>query len=271
VDAFYQGPEGQHSAQALRQGIEREADIEAVDFAGNIFRVKEKFSVDTSLAEYSAAPESRIFEPGTNARIVFKTGDGAKIKKWDLEIFDSSGALVRAFRNRSVAVSYAEWDGTNAANVFVRAGSAYRCRVTVTQKNEIVTSREFMIQTKLPVFTSLGMRLTLAAVDFTQGSSDIPAEKYEFINQAAEAVERYARDYYLFIKGYAADSVNAEENLQLSLDRAMQVRDYLVKEKGIPPGNIYVNGLGDGEYTEEVTRGYIEKNSRRVEVELITK
>lgn len=246
-------------------------DLEAMDFAGNIYVQKEKFAVDTAVMDYTTSADYRIFEPGTPVRIELSGADAGAIKKWDVEIRTEAGTLVKSFRNRGPGSRYATWDGTNASNAFVRGGSVYNVKVILTQKNGITTTRETYLQTKPPEFKELGMRLTLAAVDFAQGSGELPKEKYEFLDQAAQSIERYAKDYNLLIKGYAADTTSGEDNLKLSLERAKAVKDYLVKEKGIPSANVYVTGYGDGEFSEDVTREYVEKNARRVEVELVTK
>jgi OmpA-OmpF porin, OOP family len=130
--------------------------------------------------------------------------------------------------------------------------------------------KESLVQSLPPDFEGVGIELTLAAVDFADGSKDIPATEYGYLNQAAEAVKKYAKNYYVILKSYATDSEDADDNLKLSVDRAMAIKDYLLTQ-GVPEEFIYATGYGDGEYTGVARKEEAQKNGRRVEVELLTK
>ncbi len=242
------------------------------DFAGNVYEQSEKFTVDTYISRFSADPENRLFTAGKNG-VVFRPSarDSDRVRTWDLEIRDGAGRLMAAFNGRSPAVRAVTWNGADENNVYARSGSPYYYTVRVNQKNGIVTETTGMIQSRLPEFEGMGIELTLAAVDFAAGSYDLPPGEYAYLNQAADAVKQYAKNYNLFIKGYAADTPDKEKNLELSLARIKAITDYLVFQAGVPAESIYTFAIGDGSYFPSVEQVLIKKNARRVEIELMTK
>jgi outer membrane protein OmpA-like peptidoglycan-associated protein len=251
---------------------EYEAVVSMQDYAGNSFSLSEPFTVDTYISRFAPKADIRIFKAGKDSVIItpgFAEPD--RIKSWDLEIFGGNNKLLKSFKNRPVSMKKISWDGTDDKNAGVRAGSVFRYRVTVYQKNEITNYKDGVIETALPEFKDAGIELTLAAIDFEAGDKSIPTAEYGYLNQASEAVKKYAKEYFVFIKGSANDSGSAEDNLRLSIDRAEAVRDYLVTAQGVPEANIYIIGYGDGEYAGQAEKDGIAKAGKRVEVELLTK
>jgi outer membrane protein OmpA-like peptidoglycan-associated protein len=240
------------------------------DFAGNKYEQSAAFKVDTHVTRVKIIPDRRIFKP-VKESVVFAAdfGEPGRIKSWDFEIY-ADKALVKVYKNRTIAARKINWDGTDNNLQEVRAGSSYGYKATVRQKNEITMEQTGIIQTSLPEFKDAGIDLTLGAVDFAAGDRSIPASEYGYLNQASEAVKKYAKDYYLYIKAYSNDAGGPEENLALSIERAATVRDYLVAA-GVPAGNVYIAGYGDGTYAAGAASKEIVKAGRRVEVELLTK
>jgi outer membrane protein OmpA-like peptidoglycan-associated protein len=253
----------------------RDGDYEVVvdvsDFAGNVFEQSEPLTVDTYVAKFGVDAETRVFKAGTDkVALISNQKDMDRIRTWDLEIRDGSGALVKAYRNKSPSVKLIIWNGTNDRNARVKQGAVYTYRTIIMQKNGIETQKEGIIQSLPPDFEGVGIQLTLAALDFPDASKEIPAGEFGYLNQAAEAVKKYAKSYYVIIKGYSTDTEDPDKNLKLSIDRMLAVRDYLVNSQGVPETNVYTTGYGDGTYTG-VNKEEIAKNGRRVEVELLTK
>jgi outer membrane protein OmpA-like peptidoglycan-associated protein len=246
------------------------AVIIMTDFAGNKYEQSAAFKVDTHVTRVKIIPDRRIFKP-VKESVVFAAdfGEPGRIKSWDFEIY-ADKALVKVYKNRTIAARKINWDGTDNNLQEVRAGSSYGYKATVRQKNEITMEQTGIIQTSLPEFKDAGIDLTLGAVDFAAGDRSIPASEYGYLNQASEAVKKYAKDYYLYIKAYSNDAGGPEENLALSIERAATVRDYLVAA-GVPAGNVYIAGYGDGTYAAGAASKEIVKAGRRVEVELLTK
>lgn len=242
------------------------------DFAGNVYEQSEKFTADTYISKFTVMPAVRVFKPGVSGvSFAPSARDSGRVKTWDLEIRDSKGRLLAAFNGRSPSIKSVTWNGADDENVYARSGSAYFYRVRVNQKNGIVIEDEGIIQSSLPKFDGTGIELTLAAVDFAVKSDDLPVGEYAYLNQAAEAVKQYAKNYNLFIKGYATDYDDKDSNMELSLKRVKAIADYLINQGGVPAENIYYWGIGDGSYFAEVEKTLIKKNARRVEIELMTK
>lgn len=248
-----------------------ETVVDAEDFAGNVFEQVEPLTVDTYIARFDIEPDIRIFGIGLE-KVTFTHNmkDTDRLKKWDLEIRDSKGALVKAFRNNSPAVKSVAWNGTDGKNNRVRKGAVYVYRLVTEQKNGLENVKEGTVQSLPPDFEGVGIELTLAAVDFPPGKKEIPVDDYGYLNQAAEAVKKYAKNYYVIIKGYTTDAGGAGENLKLSTERVMVIRDYLITQ-GVPDDHIYTTGYGDGSYAGVARKEEAAKNPRRVEVELLTK
>jgi len=244
-----------------------------VDFAGNEYSISEIFTIDTYISSFKVDVKNKIFKIGkNNVNFLIDFKEPEKIKKFDLEILDDKNNVLKSFRNKGPGVKLITWDGTNEKNEYQKEGNFYKYKITVTQKNEIINEKEGFFQSAFPDFKEVGLKLTLAAIDFEQGSKEISVEEYAYLNQGADALKKYAKNYLLFIKGYATDYAgDPERNLKLSLDRIIAVKNYLVSSQDIPEENIYINAYGDGEYFDFVSKEEIQKSLRRVELELITK
>jgi|GEM_PF-1121135 outer membrane protein OmpA-like peptidoglycan-associated protein len=247
------------------------ANVTMYDYAGNSSFVSEPFTVDTRVAEIKIKSDPKMFVPGKE-KAVFSLdfSEPQLVKSYDFEIFGNGKKPIKAFANRTVAMKKIAWDGTDDSSKQVRKGAAYRYHVTVQQKNGIRNTEEGVIQTSLPEFKDAGIELTLAAIDFTAGDSTIPADENSSLNQAAEAVKKYAKEYYVYVKAYSTDGGGADGNMKLSITRAEAVRDYLVAA-GVAEANIYAAGYGDCTYVGSLTKDELAKEGKRVEVELLTK
>ncbi|MFP4465656.1 MAG: FlgD immunoglobulin-like domain containing protein [Candidatus Goldiibacteriota bacterium] len=242
------------------------------DFAGNTYEASDFFTVDTRVINFNADIENRIFKAGSeNISFLISSDETGKIAYWSIAVKDNKGNVVKRFDRINGGTAKIQWDGKNAEGEYVRPGSIYRYTVTVTQRSGMKVSREGMLQADLPVFRGAGMRLTIAAVRFGPKEKSIPLDDYTYLEQAAEAIKEYAKDYHVYIKAYAYDTNDSLNNFELSAARAAAVKEYFIKGKGIPAGNIYIIGYGDGEYSEDVERETAEKKGTRAEVELITK
>ena len=247
------------------------ATIIMTDYAGNKYELSETFKVDTYVTRVKINTDKRIFRPvKESVSFTADFGEPDRIKTWDFEIY-SGNTLIKSFTNRVPALRKLSWDGTDENLKTVRAGSAYDYKVIIHQKNEITAEVTGVIQTSLPEFKDAGIELTLAAVDFAAGDSSIPVSEYGYLNQASEAVKKYAKDYHLYIKAYSTDGGGPEQNMALSIARGTAVRDYLVTAQGVPADNVYIQGYGDGTYAIGEASKEIAKAGRRVEVELLTK
>ncbi len=242
------------------------------DFAGNAFEQVENITIDTYISNFNIIPDKRIFNVGKDiVNFISNKKDINKIKKFDVHILDYNKNILKVIKNLNVSKDVISWNGTNEKNQYVDKGNLYILKLLIEQINGIEIEKEYIIQSKPPEFEGIGIQLILAAIDFEKKSYDIPINEYAYLNQAAEAVAKYAKNYFLILKGYANDMDDAEKNLQLSINRAKAVYDYLINIKKLNPENIYLTGYGDGNIIEGVSKDIIQKSGKRVEVELLTK
>ena len=242
------------------------------DFAGNVFEQIESIIIDTNIANFNYVPDKRIFDLGKDKiNFISNKKDINQIKKINIQILDNNNKLLKTIDNLTTLNDIVSWNGTNEKNEYVRKGNAYIFKILIEQINNIEIEKQYIIQTQPPTFEGIGIQLILAAIDFEKNSFDIPVSEYGYLNQAAEAVNKYAKNYFLILKGYAIDFENSEKNLQLSINRVKSVYDYLVNIKKLDPNNIYIIGYGDGNLIEGVNKDVVLKSGTRVEVELLTK
>ena len=247
------------------------ADITMYDYAGNSYFVSEPFVVDTRVSEIKIKADPKAFVPAKGkALFTVDFSEPQLVKSFDFEILGSNKKPIKLFTGRTAASKKIIWDGTDEKSAPVKQGAAFTYRIIVQQRNGMKNTEEGVIQTALPEFKDAGIELTLAAIDFAAGDSAVPADENSSLNQATEAVKKYAKEYYLYIKGYSTDGGGAEAEIKLSIARAEAVRDYLV-EAGVPESNIYVAGYGDCTYGGSLSKAELAKAGKRVEVELLTK
>jgi len=264
--------DGKDSKGALIKNGAYIATLSLENYAGNKYESQATFDADNIAVTLSDTTEKKIFKIGReNIKIGVNFTNANKVSKLDLKIFDMDGNLVDKIDAKSVAEKSIDWDGKNLQSGFAREGNIYKYRIGLTQKNGIVLQKDGYCETALPDFKAFGMKLMLAAVLFPKQDKSIPLDDYQSLNQAADAIKQYAKNYYIFIRGYADDFDDADKNLTLSIERALAVKDYLVTGQKIPETNIYIMGAGDGEYIDTAAKEDAKKKGPRVEVELMTK
>ena len=108
-----------------------------------------------------------------------------------------------------------------------------------------------------PGFTAFDLvdALNLDVINFAPGSADIPTDNYDFLNKAATAIMAAPPGTVIGITGNTDNTGDPDSNMQLSQERALAVRDYLVA-RGVDGAALTVAGTGDrnpvaGNDTEE--------------------
>jgi outer membrane protein OmpA-like peptidoglycan-associated protein/uncharacterized protein YidB (DUF937 family) len=108
-----------------------------------------------------------------------------------------------------------------------------------------------------PGFTAFDLvdALNLDVINFAPGSADIPTDSYDFLNKAAVAIMAAPPGTVIGITGNTDNTGDPDSNMQLSQERALAVRDYLVA-RGVDGAALTVAGNGDrnpvaGNDTEE--------------------
>lgn len=109
--------------------------------------------------------------------------------------------------------------------------------------------------------------VTFEDVRFRSGSDEIDERSHPLLNEVA-AVMRASPDMRVRIDGHADAAGNAQQNLELSRQRAASVRRYLIS-RGIAPGRLRSRGFGEArpEASNETARG--RRRNRRVEFHII--
>ncbi len=265
--------DGKIAAGSIIKNGHYRAMLSIEDYAGNKFDTKSEFDVDTTIVTFAGTAENRLFKIGKESLSIGVNFKGInKVLKWDLRIFDLDDNLISKIDAKTVTAQSITWNGKDMHNnAYTREGSIYKYRINVTQKNGIILQKDGYCETMLPEFNAVGMKLMLAAVLFPKQDKNIPLDDYASLNQAADAIKKYAKNYYVFIRGYANDYDDPEKNIMLSIDRVLAVRDYFVTGQKIPEKNIYVMGAGDGEYIDTTSKEEAKAKGARVEVELLTK
>lgn len=88
--------------------------------------------------------------------------------------------------------------------------------------------------------------LNLEVINFPTGSSQIPAENYEFLNKAAAAIKAAPSGTSIEIGGHTDNSGDASANVRLSQQRADAVRDYLITQ-GVDGSMLTSKGYGNSQ------------------------
>ncbi len=246
-------------------------DIE--DFAGNKYRSKENIRITSETVKFKVSVENRIFTPGVNPVAIGPVfNDVTDAALWNLQIEDLNGDLIKEFKNKVPGTAPVSWDGTDENNQYVSEGSLYRYKIIVIQKSGMQSFAEGYIQSTLPEFKSTGINLILAAVKFPKNEKSIPVEEYNSLSQAAAAIKQYAKDYIVFIKSYSSDTGDSAANFNLSVERALQVLEYLADGKDIPRSRIKIYAVGDGVFAPGASaQQEAAEKGARVEVELLSR
>ena len=106
--------------------------------------------------------------------------------------------------------------------------------------------------------------LNLHVINFASGSAQIPADSYEFLRKAAQAMQNAPAGTVVEIGGHTDATGVAASNVQLSQRRAAAVRDYLVQQ-GVNPAALTSVGYGDARPVDTNATEGGRFNNRRIE------
>ena len=108
-------------------------------------------------------------------------------------------------------------------------------------------------------------RLVLYGINFATNSADITDESFNVLDHLARVLENRS-DLRIRVEGHTDDVGTRSSNQKLSLDRAVAVRDYLVKAHGVDAGRIAVEGKGESAPMAENETEAGKAANRRVEI-----
>lgn len=109
---------------------------------------------------------------------------------------------------------------------------------------------------------------TLENVLFDPGKSTLNSASYEELNKLKEYMSR-KKSMVVEIAGHTDNTGNADANMKLSEQRAVAVRDYLLKN-GIAPERVIAKGYGDMQPVADNATPEGRKKNRRTEARIIS-
>jgi outer membrane protein OmpA-like peptidoglycan-associated protein len=107
---------------------------------------------------------------------------------------------------------------------------------------------------------------TIRGITFATGKAKIRRRSFRTLKKAVEVLKKYEA-LKLIIRGHTDNRGKRERNMELSLQRAQAVKDYLVKE-GIDEGRLKVQGLGPDEPIADNKKRRGRAKNRRIEFKL---
>ena len=233
------------------------------------------FIVDTKgpLVSLNIGPE--IFSPDGDGEddvlyIDLDAKDVSGIKEWKIVIEDRFSDSFKTFKGQKPGVII--WDGVSDSGELTASAEDYKIYAEVVDNvgNVTVTPKKPFTVDILVIKTSRGYQIRISNIEFDFNKADLKPQAFPVLNKLAEKLKKFP-DYRIKIEGHA-DSIGREEwNEKLSLMRANSVRDYLVKEKGLPLNMFETEGLGSRVpiFPNDTTKN--RAKNRRVEFLLIKK
>ena len=158
----------------------------------------------------------------------------------------------RLLNSRFIGELYQQWDAEPAA---------------VVEQVEFPALNEQQWRNLQPV----GL-LKIRPIVFASGTDQLTLDDKKQLDEAAETLKHYPR-FRVLIRGHTSTRGDAQQNKQLSLDRAQAVMRYLIITHSIPETRLYAVGLGGDEplsrLPDESDRAYFYRLPR-VELLLVT-
>lgn len=163
-------------------------------------------------------------------------------------------------------------DATGKAQLLLPSGQKFKVKYKAFNEVEsdlvldLPASQEAYVLTYKITITP-PRSFTLDNVFFDTGKATLRQESYKELNELAEYMN-LKNTLVIEIAGHTDNVGNAESNLALSENRAMAVRDYLLK-KGIKPERIQAKGYGDTQPVSDNTTTEGRQKNRRTEVVIL--
>lgn len=117
---------------------------------------------------------------------------------------------------------------------------------------------------------ALVQAMNLAVINFSTGSSEIPADSMDIIRRSAEAMKRAPKGSTIEIGGHTDNTGDAAANVQLSQARADAVKTALIKQ-GVAASMLATKGYGDTRPRATNGTEYGRFQNRRIEYALVAR
>jgi len=106
----------------------------------------------------------------------------------------------------------------------------------------------------------------IPAIQFRVNSAQLKSSARPVLDKAAKALTKYG-DLHVMIGGHASSEGDGDYNMQLSQDRVVTVREYLI-DRGIDPDRLTARGYGETRPIADNETDEGRKANRRVEFTL---
>lgn len=201
-----------------------------------------------------------------NFRFVPRTTD---VTGWTFDIFDKNSKIIRSYQGRGIPPKELTWDGKDDSGNVVEGG------IFATYKFQSLNTREEQVESTQSIFQSIAAPLREANildsmkrnVQFEKNSADLDPIFVTQLSQLAGVLLQQPLDHVLLV-GYSSNEGTEDYNLDLSRQRATNVRDYLLS-KGINKSQIDVLGKGSADplLPNDTEEG--RNKNRRVEIKIV--
>jgi outer membrane protein OmpA-like peptidoglycan-associated protein len=113
-----------------------------------------------------------------------------------------------------------------------------------------------------------GVVISLENIQFLPDSSELVPSEQEKLDRIAEILSHYG-DRDILVGGHTALAGTPEGRMQLSVERARAVADYLIKKGSRSPERVVVKGYGAEKSVADNNTEEGRKKNRRVEITLL--
>lgn len=234
------------------------------------------FQIKSITPKVTLDVDPRVVRPGRrkNGEAVFtvKANYNQNIAHWKIEVTDKiNQKLVKTISGKDQVPDKIIWDCKDDQNKFLRGGRYLEAQLKLSYAGgtEVVSMIKTLATDLSVSTTSRALALHLTAINFEPGSSVIPLDAYKKLNQAADTIKQYTKNYRVHIKGHTDNQESPGQRLDLSWDRVLSVKEYLNVTGKIPIMSIDGIGYGEGlPIAPSTNAAGLEKN-RRVEIVLI--
>ncbi|MFA5519379.1 MAG: OmpA family protein [Spirochaetota bacterium] len=235
-----------------------------------------KIIFDSTPPLVSISHEPELFSPdndGENDLLVIKiiSSDNSGIKGWDLKIFNESGVLFKSFSGSGAPPKEIVWDGIGDSEELVESASDYIMELVCFDFAGNLSDKavDKLLVDILVVVTERGLKMRISNIEFAFGSAALGTRGKKILDRVAVILEKYSR-YNVVVEGHTDDVGTVDYNQKLSEQRAVSVRDYLVKQ-GVDISRLQYEGFGESMPFYPNTNEENRRRNRRVEFLLLKK
>ncbi len=272
--------------------FQREAEVE-VDTVPTDFEIL----AEPLLLEPSSGPDTKAVSSesrGTNTPTVhLQTSTLNQIVQWELKIVKSGGDVIDTLEGDGPPSNTTVWKNWESSELLADSQADYHFEMTTHDiagnsnsqtvplklidltPEEPPVEEEITVEDVLPIEEKATAKepadsevvLTLPGIAFDTGSYEINDDYREVLEKVANVILTYP-NVQVSIEGHTDSIGNADYNLELSLQRADAVKDYLVREFGVSWARLKTIGYGEEKPIVDNDVEAIRHENRRVEVVL---